>query len=455
MINQKRILKLNKHDYVSGPIVYWMNRDMRINDNWAFLYAQQLAKENKTSLVIIYNLVTGFLGGGNRQLQFKKETLCEIEKTCEKLGIPFAVTVDKTGSKSTAQLIDFFSSVKAGAVVTDFSPLRISRKWVDSIRKKLMIPLYGVDAHNIVPCFVASQKQEYGAYTLRPKLHKLIPEFLDIFPKVVTQKNQVPVLKKYDDWKKEIETEKNNTEIAPITSGGESAAKKTLAEFFASRLDYYELGRNDPNSDVQSELSPYLHYGCISSQRIILDLMVALKRKDVRSLYDHSFFEEIVVRKELADNFCFYNENYDNPEGFPDWAKKSHEKHKDDPREYVYTQKEFEQAKTHDQLWNAAQMEMVTTGKMHGYMRMYWAKKILEWTPDVATAMEIAIYLNDTYELDGRDPNGYTGIAWSMGGVHDRAWFERPVFGQVRYMNANGCAKKFDVKKYCTKFLKN
>lgn len=453
MVNKNRILKLNNHDYVDGPVVYWMNREMRINDNWALLYAQQLAKENKTSLVIIYNLVTGFLGGGNRQLRFKKETLLEIEKTCEKLGISFAVTVDKTGSKSVEQLLDFFSHVQAGAIVTDFSPLRISRKWVEVLRKKITIPLYEVDAHNIVPCWYASPKQEYGAYTLRPKLHKLIPEFLDAFPKVVTQKKQIPISKKYRDWKKELGSEKDNREALPVIIGGESAAQKMLDEFFESKLARYELGRNDPNNDAQSGLSPYLHYGCIAGQRIILDLLVTLKRKDVRSLYEHSFFEEVVVRKELSDNFCFYNENYDSPDSFPDWAKKSHEKHKDDSREYVYAQKEFEQAKTHDKLWNAAQIEMVTSGKMHGYMRMYWAKKILEWTPDVATAMSIAIYLNDKYELDGRDPNGYAGIAWSMGGVHDSVWFERSVFGQVRYMNANGCAKKFDVKKYCDKWL--
>ena len=158
------------------------------------------------------------------------------------------------------------------------------------------------------------------------------------------------------------------------------------------------------------------------------------------------------MRRELADNFCFYNEEYDSIECFPDWAKKTHEKHKNDPREFLYTKKQFEQGKTHDELWNACQNQMMQTGKMHGYMRMYWAKKILEWTKNREEAMNIAIYLNDTYELDGRDPNGYAGIAWSIGGVHDRAWFERPVFGQIRYMNYNGCKSKFDVISYIKKW---
>ena len=448
-MNPKRARKLNTKEYTTGPVVYWMNRDMRIHDNWALIYAQELSREHKTSIVVVYNLVTGFLGSGNRQLAFKLGTLRGLEEAFEKLGIPFVVVSDETGTKSAEHLLDFFESIKAGAVVTDFSPLRISRKWVDSIRKKINVPLYGVDAHNIVPCWVASSKQEFGAYTLRPRLHKFIPEFLDIFPKVIHQKDIIKVPKKYSEWKK-ITVDEGVSVIAP----GEAAAKKQLSHFFANGLVTYDSDRNDPNSNTQSGLSPYLHYGNISAQRIILELMNELKKKDVRSLYDNSFFEELVVRKELADNFCFYNENYDSFEGFPDWAKKSWEKHKGDKREYLYTKKQFENAKTHDALWNAAQMEMVTTGKMHGYMRMYWAKKILEWTPDAETAMKTAIYLNDTYELDGRDPNGYAGIAWSVGGTHDRAWFERPVFGQIRYMNANGCAKKFDTEEYCKKWLK-
>lgn len=161
----------------------------------------------------------------------------------------------------------------------------------------------------------------------------------------------------------------------------------------------------------------------------------------------------MIIRRELADNFCYFNKNYDSFDGFHSWAKESLNLHRKDKRDFVYNLEQFELAKTHDDLWNAAQIEMVNTGKMHGYMRMYWAKKILEWSKSPEEAMRIAIYLNDKYELDGRDPNGYAGIAWSIGGVHDRAWFERPVYGKVRYMNYNGCAKKFDVKKYIDKYL--
>ena len=158
--------------------------------------------------------------------------------------------------------------------------------------------------------------------------------------------------------------------------------------------------------------------------------------------------EELIVRRELADNFTFYNTQYASFDGFPAWAKQSLNEHRKDKREYLYSLKQFEQAETHDPLWNAAQTQMINKGKMHGYMRMYWAKKILEWTPSPEEAMMIAIYLNDKYELDGRDPNGYAGIAWSIGGVHDRAWFDRPVYGKVRYMNYRGCESKFNVKEY-------
>ena len=225
---------------------------------------------------------------------------------------------------------------------------------------------------------------------------------------------------------------------------GEKASLRVLKGFIEKKLGSYETGRNDPSADGQSDLSPYLHFGQISAQRIAIEVSKTNAAKKSRE----AFLEELVVRRELSDNYCYYNRNYDNVEGFPEWAKKTLHAHRNDKREYLYVRAQFENGETHDDLWNAAQMEMVKRGKMHGYMRMYWAKKILEWTGSPEQAMEVAVYLNDKYELDGRDPNGYTGIAWSIGGVHDRAWNERPVFGKIRYMSYNGCKSKFDIKKY-------
>ena len=175
--------------------------------------------------------------------------------------------------------------------------------------------------------------------------------------------------------------------------------------------------------------------------------MNVLKSQCAKDAKD-SFLEELIVRRELSDNFCFYNKNYDTFEGFPDWSKKTLLEHAQDKRPYLYSSEQLERALTHDHLWNAAQSKLVSCGTMHGYMRMYWAKKILEWTDTPEHAMETAIRLNDTYQIDGRDPNGYTGIAWAIGGVHDRAWKERPVFGKIRYMNYNGCKSKFDIETY-------
>lgn len=470
-----RTRKLNSKQYTSGPIVYWMNREMRIHDNWALVYAKQQAQKYNTHIIVVYNLVTSFLGGGSRQCQFKLGGLHELIDTTSKYGIPFFVTVDTNGGDTPKQILEFVKKHKAGMLVTDFSPLKISRGWVATIRKTIDIPFIGVDAHNIVPVWTASVKQEFGAYTIRPKLFKLLPTFLDQFPKI--QKQSPDILSIYhvtthhdlDAIQKHITDPKPLSWIIP----GEKAAHAKTREFITKKLTSYAHKRNDPTIDAQSDLSPYLHYGMIAPQRVVLEVLkhddkliedIIDIRKNKAKIdpqkqltdSDHAgaFLEELIVRRELSDNFCFYNENYDSVLGFPDWAKKSLEKSRTDTREYLYTKKQFENARTHDPLWNAAQNEMLATGKMHGYMRMYWAKKILEWTKTPEEALRIAIYLNDTYELDGRDPNGYAGIAWSIGGLHDRAWFERPVFGQIRYMNANGCKTKFDTKAYIEKWNK-
>lgn len=470
-INPTRILKLTKYAYKSGPVVYWMNREIRAEDNWALLHAQNLALEHKAPLLVAYNLAPGFLGGGLRQHLFKLGALESVSVELNKKKIPFFLV---SGKNTEKDLVKFVLKHKAGALVTDFFPLHLPRKWIDYVRKNISIPMYGVDAHNIVPCWAASQKQEFGAYTLRPKLHKLLPEYLEPFPDLKKHpfqfKGAIPKI----NWTILKKDKLVDPAVKPIDwiQPDHNSAQKALKSFITKGLANYGDNRNDPNAGAQSGFSPYLHYGVLSAQRIALEVVqhvgrpieellsnaknkAKVDKNKSLSLADHAaaFLEELIVRRELSDNFCFYNRDYDNVHSFPDWAKKSHARHIRDQREYIYTKKQFEQGKTHEDLWNAAQMEMVKTGKMHGYVRMYWAKKILEWTKTPEEAMEIAIYLNDKYELDGRDPNGYAGIAWSIGGVHDRAWFERPIFGQIRYMNANGCSSKFDTKAYIKKWL--
>jgi deoxyribodipyrimidine photo-lyase len=233
-------------------------------------------------------------------------------------------------------------------------------------------------------------------------------------------------------------------------SSGEAKAGAAMRRFISKGLAYYGDVSNEPGAGGQSGLSPWIHFGHLSAQRIALEVRKAGATTEASG----AFLEELIVRKELSDNFCFYNEDYDSVEGFPDWAVKTLNEHRNDKRPYLYSLEELEKSGIHDPYWNAAQRQMVQTGKMHGYMRMYWAKKILEWSPSPEEALKRAIYLNDRYELDGRDPNGYTGIAWSIGGVHDRAWEERLVFGKIRYMSESGLARKFDMGPYLARYGK-
>jgi deoxyribodipyrimidine photo-lyase len=449
-INPKRIKQLNNLKYQSGDIVYWMSRDQRVNDNWALLATQAFAQKYDVNFVVVFCLLPDFLEATIRQYGFMLQGLQQVAAELQKKNIPFYLLSGNPGEEIPKFVKNY------GGLVTDFDPLKIKRIWKQHVNEKINIPFYEVDAHNIVPCWVASPKQEYGAYTIRPKIKKLLPEFLDEFPKVEKQEKHtsnpsttlrvLPSQERHINWEElsqNLNIDFSVNEVDWIQSG-ENAALRMLQKFIDEKLDHYDQQRNDPNADAVSELSPYLHFGQISAQRIALQVYKSDATDDAKE----AFLEELIIRKELSDNFCYYNENYDSVKGFPDWAKKTLSQHADDPREYLYSLKEFEQAKTHDDLWNAAQMQMVKTGKMHGYMRMYWCKKIYEWTRSAEEAMKFSIYLNDKYELDGRDPNGYTGIAWSIGGVHDRAWFERDVFGKIRYMNYNGAKSKFDVKKY-------
>ncbi len=426
----------------AGPVVYWMSRDQRAQDNWALIFADRLARDKKRPLAVVFHLLPSFSGAAMRHYRFMIDGLRELEICLNDLGIPFFVTYGDNG------LVSFLKRIRAVFLITDFDPLRAKRLGKQEMVKSLTIPVYEVDAHNIVPCWVASDKQEYGAYTLRPKIQRLLPVFLEPFPELKQQKFPYQLIES-PDWNlltSLVQAPIAGPDIQHIFPG-EKAAKKGLDNFLEKGLAEYEEKRNDPCEDGTSGFSPWLHFGHISAQRIALEILKQVPKIPGTD----AFLEQLIIRRELADNFCYYNPLYDCFEGFPEWAKKTLNKHRNDERAYLYTEEEFEKALTHDELWNAAQKEMVITGKMHNYMRMYWAKKILEWTSSPEEALRIAIKLNDKYELDGRDPNGYTGCAWAIGGVHDRPWAERPVYGTIRFMNDRGAAAKFNTKQYIRK----
>jgi deoxyribodipyrimidine photo-lyase len=439
-VNSKRSIMLKDGVLGNGPVVYWMSRDQRADDNWALLFALEQANTLKRAVIVIFTLYFDYPGANKRHFSFMLKGLQQTANQLNTYNISFEILI----GEPVQNLSNWLKQHHAAMLISDFDPLRHKQQWKKELALSINCPHYDVDAHNIVPCFYVSQKKEVGAYTLRPKINKLLPEFLESFPELEKQQLRYP--SKSINWDLLLAQIPHNSEVPEIEnieSGSKSAWEK-FNFFINNKILNYNALRNNPNEDVQSELSPYLHFGQISSQQMAYKIV----KQFVNDESANNFLEQLIVRKELSDNFCLYNPDYDNFEGFPDWAKKSLLKHQSDERSYDYSAEIFEKAQTHDELWNSAQKQMVRTGKMHGYMRMYWAKKILEWTKNPAEAMRIAVMLNDKYSLDGRDPNGYVGCAWAIGGVHDRPWFEREIFGYIRYMNYNGCKSKFDVNRY-------
>ncbi|EDQ88562.1 uncharacterized protein MONBRDRAFT_37396 [Monosiga brevicollis MX1] len=431
-------------------VLYWMSRDQRPTDNWALLYARHLAQERDVPLRVVFCLVPKFLEATIRQFGFMLDGLQVVETHLRKKHIPFHLL---TGYAKDV-LPKFAEEQEACAVVCDMSPLRVPMAWVKETGSKLKdmnVPLYQVDAHNIVPVWHASPKQEYAARTIRNKIHQKLDTCLQPFPELESNSNSVQ-LPDTVDWKKARESLEINWDVKEVDwlKPGYEGGMKMLEEFINERLHRYADDRNDPNLDALSNLSPYYHFGQISVQRVVLELRSKQRGKYAEGV--KAYIEEAVVRRELSDNFCFYNHRYDSVEGASAWAQETLDVHSKDKREHLYTRKQLENAETADDLWNASQLQLVQEGKMHGFLRMYWAKKILEWTESPEKALEDAIYLNDKYELDGRDPNGYVGCMWSICGIHDQGWGERPVFGKIRYMNYKGCKRKFDIAAFVKRY---
>lgn len=442
MVDQTRVRAKNNQVAGTGPVVYWMQRDQRVEENWALLYAQEMALARKVSLRVVFNIVPTYGRATYRQYDFMLQGLREVSQALAKLAISFDVVF----SDPTETIVAYVNKVQAGELVMDFHPLQTPRNWRDILAQVLPIRVTEVDAHNIIPSWVASEKAEFAAHTFRPKVHRLLPKYLTTFPSMV--KHPYPSVPfEVIDWNAITDQLRIDFSVAPVTwlAAGAVAAKEKFEYFLDNKLDYYAEKRNDPNEAGQSDLSPYLHFGQLSAQWIAHKVNAAYEiRKESRD----AFLEELIVRRELADNYCYYTNEYDKVTAAHSWAQKTITEHERDAREYVYTNELFEKAATHDELWNAMQRQLKNTGKLHGWCRMYWAKKILEWTPSAQEAIAVALYLNDKYSLDGNDPSGVVGVMWSICGVHDRAWTERPVFGKIRYMNYAGAKRKFNVAEY-------
>ncbi len=389
-INPARVINYNNTKVKDGDIIYLMSRELRVQDNWALLFAHELAQKHQTNLKVLINPIQF----SENQKQFLNSGLAVLTKNLQlnKIDYEFSDKIPKN----------------IGALIIDFNPLQI-KIYKSNFQGNTV---FEVDSHNIIPARFISDKQEFSAATLRRKIYANIGEFLTEYPSVFKTK--------------------------------EIFGEDISDDFVENKLENYAQNKNNPLEDSVSKLSPYLHFGFIPAQKTAINILKSAASRENKE----AFLEELIVRKELSDNFCLYNDDYKSLNHIYPWAKQTLYEHKDDLRSYTYNLDEFEKAKTHDSFWNTIQMDLTKTGRIHGYLRMYWAKKILEWSKSPEEALKIAIYLNDTYALDGNDPNGYVGILWSIAGIHDRPFTNRFVTGKIRYMSLDGCRKKFDVEKY-------
>lgn len=347
-------------------------------------------------------------------------------------------------------LLKFCEEVKASLVVGDENPMREPSHWRELAAKKLKLPLWTVDADVIVPSRLL-EKEQYAARIIRPRLQKHLEQFLTppSNAKATVEWEKPRDLKAVpDDGSVDLTEEWKNLDrsVQPVSSfrGGTTEALKLLHDFIDHKLAHYPERHGKPETDGTSRLSPYLHFGHIGPHTVALAVEKSRASREAKD----DLLDQLITWRELSINFVHFNPLYDSIESAPDWAHRTLAKHAQDKRATVYSREQLERAETHDNLWNAAQLQMLHAGWMHNYMRMYWAKKILEWSPSPAVAYQTAVYLNDKYFLDGRDPNGYAGIAWSIAGKFDRPWFDRPIFGTIRYMSGRAAAKKFDAEKY-------
>jgi len=438
MIQPERIQNLNSNLEQPGQyVLYWMQASVRSRFNHALEHAIAHANRLNQPLVVLFGLTPNYPDANLRSYTFLLEGLQAAQQGLERRNISLTVRLGHPPD------LVLELARKASRVVTDRAYLRVSRQWREQVAAALECPFEQVESDAVVPVETVSNKAEVGARTLRPRIHKLWKHYLVPLEETPLE-NPGPALESLDlsDIPALLERLGPDSSVArsPLYRGGELEAAKYLQKFVREGLETYVEGRGGPLSSV-SNLSPYLHYGHISP------LEVALALEDRIGPAADAFLEELIVRRELSFNFCFFNPHYDQFEGLPNWAKKSMEKHADDERPFIYTLEQLEQARTHDPYWNAAQLEMVKTGKMANYMRMYWGKKVIEWTSSHRQAFEWLLYLNNKYELDGRNPNSYTGIAWCFG-QHDRPWGERPIFGNLRYMVSGGLDRKFKMQNY-------
>ncbi len=448
LIQEERIHKLNDKRPRDGRyVLYWMQQSQRAQFNHALEFAIRTANDRGDRLLVAFGLMDDYPEANRRHYRFLLEGLQDVASDLEARGIRFVLQRGAPADVAIELAKD------ASVVVCDRGYLRHQREWRNRVADEVDCEVWQVESDVVVPIEVASNKAEHAARTIRPKLARQRDKFLVELKTNPLKKDSLNLKVSREDLS-DLDTllgrMKLDTSIGEVTQffhGGSSQAKSILRKFRDQKLTDYDENRNQPQTNYVSHVSKYLHFGQVSP--IDVALTIADAKKHPAEDRD-SFLEELLCRRELAMNFVYYTSQYDSFSCLPNWAKQTLEEHKDDPREHVYTQKELEAADTHDPYWNAAMREMRYTGYMHNYMRMYWGKKILEWTNTPQTAYRFTLEINNKYFLDGRDANSFTNVAWVFG-QHDRGWKERPIFGKVRYMAASGLERKCDIDGYVEK----
>ena len=446
-IQEERVQHLNEEDVREGDyVLYWMQSSQRAEHNHALEYAVQRANGLGQRLLVVFGLTDNYPEANLRHYAFMLEGLKDVEEALRGRGIKFVV---RRGSPDEVAL---GAGEEASLIVTDRGYMRPQRRWRERVAKEAGCPLTQVETDVVVPVELASGKQEHAARTLRPKIGEYLEDFLVALRPTKLEKQSLDMradgidLSDIGKVLDEMDLDRSVGPVSHLYRGGTSEAKKIFRRFLKENLKTYVGHRNQPQTDDVSHMSKYLHYGHVSPIWLALEARGASAKEDDVA----SFVEELVVRRELSMNFVFYNPDYDSYSNLPGWAKETHEEHTKDEREYTYTREELESAETHDEYWNAAMREMVHTAYMHNYVRMYWRKKILEWSSSTEYAYVTTLYLNNNYFVDGRDPNSFANVAWVFG-QHDRGWTERPVFGKVRYMSASGLERKAKPDRYVEK----
>jgi len=414
-------------------VLYWMQASQRAFWNPALEFAIDLANEHKLPVLVVFGLTPNYPEANLRHYAWMLQGLREAAQALRERDIGFVMRLGNPPDVALS-LAD-----RAAVLVTDRGYLRHQRAWRAYLAERASCSVIEIEGDAVVPVETAYPRQAVSAAVLRRRIQPLLPRFLRPLQEQAPQ-----VRANFDEPSLDLDSLENifaqlevDRLVEPVDlPSGTHAARAQLRSFLEKNLARYAELRNDPRHDATSGLSPYLHFGQISPVEIAWEV----SRVDHPSA--HVFLEELIIRRELAINFVWYNPNYDTWAGLPQWAQQTLQAHAADPRPAIYSLNQLESAQTDDPIWNAAQSALIRTGRMHNYLRMYWGKRLLVWTAHPEEALRIGLYLNNKYALDGRDPNSYAGVGWCFG-LHDRPFSERPIFGKVRPMTPEGFTRKY------------